>query len=247
MSVEVFAGYETVISVAELVDSENNYSISDNSTISVNNSGNKKVYPELEITANGSFEITEINNDNQIITFNNITLADTEVLTLDFKEQIYEIDGTNIIDDVDFTENKRIFLKENTGNDIEIKAAGDANLNIKYKSYNSNDELYFVESFSIEKKNNYEQNMPFNEEHSESFDLINKEYSVSIDKHSSYWVDDEKEYRIYYKEDNWDIDDVNEKYLLGVVFTDYRRGFNGATEVLNDRLTGEAINLIDKK
>lgn len=253
---EVFAAYETVISLSPLEQNVVNEVLNDNIQLEINNYGNKKVFPCIKIIAmNGNFELNAIINNEQKIIFEDLELDDNgliieneDELLLDFNKQIYKVNDESIIENINFVNNKRLFLKENEINYVDFECAGDANIEIEYSDYSEEKEnLCFIESFRIDKTNNYEQVMPFRGEKPTGYDLINCEYAVSIEKLSSDWIDSKKEYRINYSEDNWDTGDKNSKYLLGVVFTENRRGFNQSDGILQDGISGEALSIINKK
>ncbi|MFW6172337.1 MAG: hypothetical protein ACOC5T_01145 [Elusimicrobiota bacterium] len=245
--VEVFAGYETIIELAPSIEKDDNFEISDDTEVEINNQGNKAVFPRFEFIATDTFTLDSIEVDDVKVSFDNVELSENDELVLDFADQIYELEGNDIIEDISFDDDDRIYLLENDKTTIQINATGEADLTVYYSGYDIVDRLHFVEEFRIEKVNNYEQKMSFSKSHPSDYDYVDSEYSFNIRKLSTDWIEDDKKYRIMYHEENPDTLEENLKYLIGAVFTDYRRGYNQPDGILADRLTGEAIKILDKK
>ena len=245
--VNVFSGHEVTLWIAPSVEKEKSFLISDNETIEINNYGNKKVFPIMNFKATENFSLNNIQLDSIKISFDSIDLLENDELLLDFKNQIYELNGNSIIGEIEFESNKRISLKENDISSIYIDCLGASSLDITFDSYDIREELHYVEDFRIEKINNYNQVSSFSGSYPKKYEYESSEYSFSLGKHSTDWIEDDKEYRIMYKEKNKQNLDVNFKYLLGAVFTGYTRGFNDPDDIINDNLTGEAIKILNKK
>ena len=244
--VEVFSGVDVFLSIAPKFSKNINKSV--DNTFDIDNKGNKDVIPKIIITSDTTVELNNIKNNYQELEFeNDITITDTDELILNFKDQIYELNNNNIISNLNFPNNQLIYLVSNEINTFEINANGTLNFQFEFDSYDTKKEVHYKDNFTLNRRPGYEDLKPFNSNKIISRDYQGTSYSFTIGKKALDWIDEEKEYRIEYEELNEDTLDCHYKYLVGVVFDNVRRGFNEPTGIINNRLSGEAIDVLDKK
>ena len=247
--VEVLNSYDTWIYISKLVNRRENFTMGGITDISINNYGNKEVFPIIEMT--GIFTINNISNGIQIITFNTpMEVGSNNKLTLNFAEQIYELTDnflgqtSNIIEDITIYD--LITVKENTLNTYTFDIIGSGEITFKYDAYGPEEELHYVEQFNINKGLNYRTIKPFNGDKINKQILDDVKYTFSITKLQVDWLDEREEYRITYKQYNSDTYNEKVYYLIGVKLDRLDSGYNNLNEIIQDNISGTAINMLNK-
>ncbi|MFW6030280.1 MAG: phage distal tail protein [Halanaerobiales bacterium] len=243
--VEVFSGNDVFLSIAPKTIKTNDVTTDNN--FEIDNRGNKNVFPKFTILFNNTTNIQNIQNGDQLIEFDNLSISDGDELVLDFKEQVYELNGENVIDDLNFPNNKLIYLISNEVNEFSVDTDEELDIEVEYDSYDVKKIMNYKTNLSITRRPNYNELKPYNDIKILDRKLQEMEYVFTIGKHALDWVESDKEYRIEYEEYNEDTLDSNYKYLVGVVFSDVSRGFDEPTGIINNRFSGSAIDILNKK
>lgn len=251
MGAPVFAAYETKISIDKLTSKTDSFSIADDDSHEIDNEGNGDYFPKITITADGSVNLSSVNNNGEQLIDLDLSLSDGEVLELDFANQIYEHDSQNIINDIDFPDNKRLYLIANKINTIDFSCSGDIDVEIDYEQYESNSDESFVRSFTIEEDIDFGILKPTIRNKVINKKIQERIYNFSIGKMPINWglyesVESEKIHRINYTEDHSSNDEYFEKCLIGVTFNSYERSFSGNDGLIMTDVSGEGMDLLTK-
>lgn len=249
MESEVFSAYETEIKLSKMIKESETYNGASGLSFNIDNSYNDKVYPKFIILAQGGVTLSSIQNDNQLIEFDNITLSNGQELILDFENQIYTIEAESIIDDIIFDGEDRLFLYPNEENTINLTFDGELDLQIEYNHYENNLNFYYVRSFEIVVNNRFNRVKPFSDTKTKKRDKTETIFSFNISKLTADWnlyetVLEDNLFRISYEEDHTNGDKLFNNYLVGVSFNDYTRGFNREDGLIITDINGEGTNLL---
>ncbi|MFW6311297.1 MAG: phage distal tail protein [Nanoarchaeota archaeon] len=245
--VEIFAGYDTEIGISELITEEEEYSISGNDNIKIDNIGNKKVFPIIEITSSSSGTLNSISNDDKQTIEIDKTIDDTDILILDFKKQVYELNDDNIISDLNFPDDELLHFIQNNENILNFDVEDDLDIKISYDTYSIAETQHYVENFRINKSPDYEEVKPINKNKISNRKQTVVKYNFTLRKLSIDWLDESKEYRISYHEYNPDTYTEFKKYLVNVSIDDIRRGHRSPEDFVTSDVSGTAVDLITQK
>lgn len=243
MGAEVFNSFDVDIEITKMVSKTENYT----SDFSINNSANRRVFPVLEITTDNGLTLNSITNNSQTISFNSLSLSYGDSLKLDFKEQIYELNGNNIIDKI--TDINIIYLEADKINDFSFNYSGDSNTSITYLAYGVSSREKYLKSFKINKNDNYEEKKPFNGNKITNKKRTSESYSFNMSKMPVDWdlyndIKNGEEFRIKYIETNDYTNVIFQKYLVGVTFDSWDRGFSQQGDMIITNVNGDAIDLL---
>mgnify|MGYP000668611877 CR=1 FL=1 len=158
MTVKIFDSLESEISVSKLMDTTDSFSFTDTGTISIDNSNTELNYPKLTITTPTSATISGVfltQNGNNVSFDVSKSLGISDTLVLDFDNQKYELNGNSIIEDM--TIDDLIKLEENSINNIDVSCTGDVDIQVDYKGYDTNNELHYVEDWSLTADKSYKE------------------------------------------------------------------------------------------
>lgn len=249
--VEVFDSFDSDVYISKLDTKEENYTITDDETITVDNRNKKGYLPSFTIIADGPVDINGewIINDEQILKLDStIGMADNDELELDFDKQVYELNGDNIIEDISFPNDKIIEILEDEENEIEFSIDGTIDLTIKEIEYKDEYELHYWESFEIDDEVSFNKKKPLRSNNVTSSTKQEKDCSFTIEKMAANWnlfnyINSDDEYRIKYFEYNPDTEEEVEKFLLGVKFESWRRSAS-MEEFIMSNVSGFAENII---
>ncbi|MFW6015053.1 MAG: phage distal tail protein [bacterium] len=245
MGAEVFNSHNTTITLSKLIYKEDTYNLTQSDDIVIDNRGNKEALPIIEIEVNGATSITSISNDERNIIFSLSDLVEDDVLILDFNEQSYTKNGTDIIDDISL--DGLLSLIKNQETTFTFTFTGDIDITFKYFQYQEQEELHYVQNFTINENKVYEDKKPFNSNKNNNRKLNNVNYSFNISKMSVEWIDTDNEFRIGYHIKNPDTLLEEWFYLIGVTFNRVnQKGFNNPNEIFKDNISGDAIDLIER-
>lgn len=245
---EVYNSYDTWTYISELTEITDTHSITDTTDIIVDNKGNKRVLPVIEIEVDGTTTINSISNDEQVIQLNSFVLDGGDKLILNFRDQIYEhYDNSddavnNIISDIALSD--LIAIKENEKNTFTFDVVGSCDISITYETYNNDEQLHYMEQFKINKDLNYKKIKPFNSNKITKQILDDIKYTFSITKLQVDWLDEEKEYRIKYRRYNSDTYKEDIHYLVGCRFDRLDNGYNSPDDIMQDNVSGTATNIL---
>lgn len=249
MTVKIFDSLESEISVSKLMDTTDSFSFTDTGTISIDNSNTQLNYPTFTITTTTSATISGVflSQDGNSVSFDvSKSLGDTDELVLDFNKQSYTFNGSNVIGDM--TIDDLIALKENMVNDIDITCSGDVDIQVDYKGYDTNNELHYVEDFSITADKGYRDKKSYNSNKKSGKQLEEENYSLSINKMNTDWqlfddFESDNTFRIKYYNRVPTTYETVEKYLIGIKFEQFKKSFSMGEFLIND-IQGEAQNLL---
>lgn len=245
---EVFAAYEATVYIEEQISKTDSFTTSGSNYI-LNNSGNGIDFPHITITANEALTLTNINNNSEQQVNIGLSLSNGDIITLDFDKQQYELNSSDIIGNLSFVDNTRIFLEADKDNTFSFSVDGSIDVDIQYYGYESSIRETYVRNFSITVDNDYNNLKPFNQKK-----LINKKqeeviYNFSIGRLSVNWdlydsINSNDFYRIRYNENHSSLIKNYDKYLVGATFESYSRGFDGNAGLVITDASGEGMNLL---
>lgn len=246
MEAIVFAAYETNIDTAILEETTSNHSISSGS-ISIDNRENEKQYPILEITSDDS-NITEVEIGGNTLELDE-TLSTDDVLLLDFKNQEYKLNDTDIVEDLTFSSNDRPVLEEDSTTDINITFTNDIEVEVTYSQYEDLMTHEYVQDFRVSVDKEYTTDRSFKSKNKNKLILQNENYNISFSNLAYDWklyeaIENDVPIKITYKEDHTNGDKEYEKHLLGVKFSTYERYYRDSTGILFESLVGEGTKLL---
>ena len=243
MGAEVFNSFDVDIEITKLVSKTENYT----SNFSINNSANRRVFPTLEITTVDGITLDSITNNGQTISFNSISLNSSDTLNLDFKNQSYTKNGNNIIDSISNID--MIYLEADKVNDFSFNYSGDLDVSITYHTYSVGSREKYLESFKITKNDDYKKKRPFNSNKVVDKKLTSESYSFNMSQMPINWglyedIKNGEEFRIKYIETNDHTNVIFQKYLVGVTFGSWDRGFSQQGDMIITNVSGDAIDLL---
>jgi hypothetical protein len=250
---EVFAAYETNIKISKLESYTDTTTITDTSEYVVNNLANRTVFPIIEIIANGSVTLNSISNNSQkIVDINSLNLSDTDIISLDFENQIYKLNNVSIINDIDFTNNKRLKFIANIENTLEFNFTGTVDINIIYNKYQNNNQLNYIRNLRINTDNSFNKIKKFNSNKINYKKKNGVTYSFSFGKLSVNWdlydkINSDDEFMITYYEKNEDTYEEYERYLVGVTFDRYDKSFNESNGLIIQNSSGDGMDILEKE
>lgn len=253
MGAEVFAAYETNIKVSKLESNTDSITITDTSNYTVDNLANRLVFPTVEIVANGSVTLNSIsNNSEEIINLDSLELSDTDIVSLNFKNQIYKLNNISIINDISFTKNERLKFIANIENVLEFNLTGTVDINITYNKYQNNDRLNYIRNFRINIDNSFNKIKKFNSNKINYKKKNEVRYSFSVGKLSVDWdlydnINSDDEFMITYFEKNEDTYEEYERYLVGVTFDRYDKGYNEGDGLIVQNISGDGMDILKKE
>ena len=146
------------------------------------------------------------------------------------------------------TINDLIKLEENTINDIDISCTGDVDIQVNYKGYDTNNELHYVEDWSLTADKNYKEKESYTSNRKQGKILNEENYSFNIGKMNTDWqlfddFESDNTFRIKYYNYVPTTYETEVKYLIGVKFDQFKKSFSMGEFVIND-IQGEAQNLL---
>jgi len=249
MTVKIFDSLETEISISKLIEKNDNYNFTDTGTITIDNSNTGLDYPRLTITTNDTLTIDGVfltQNGNNVSFDVSKSLGISDTLVLDFDNQKYELNGNSIIEDMIIDD--LIKLEENKVNNIDIICSGDVDIQVDYKGYDTNNELHYVEDFSITADKGYRDKKSYNSNKKSGKQLEEESYSLSINKMNTDWqlfddFESDNTFRIKYYNRVPTTYETVEKYLIGIKFEQFKKSFSMGEFLIND-IQGEAQNLL---
>ena len=249
MTVKVFDSLESEISVSKLINKTDNYNFTDTGTITIDNSYTGLNYPILIITTNDTLTIDGVfltQNGSNLSFDVSKNLGTSDTLVLDFDKQIYELNGNSIIEDM--TIDDLIKLEENSVNDIDVSCTGDVDIQVDYKGYDTNNELHYVEDWSLTADKSYKEKESYTSNKKQGKILNEETYSFSIGKMNTDWqlfndFESDNTFRIKYYNRVPTTYETVEKYLIGIKFEQFKKSFSMGEFLIND-IQGEAQNLL---
>ena len=214
------------ISVAEDVDDTG-------TSITIDNSNTEAIFPKVTINnPNIALNDTIISNNLYSVTASEAMSGTT--LMLDFDKQIYELDGVNIIDRIDF--NNGLFRIEE---DSVMTITTIQQALLKYYTYPEVQRERFVESFHVTGDLVYDKNN----------NLVDEDYGFRM---NAMTVDDRdllddirsnKFLRIKFEKVSMDTGNSEYRYLSKARFIDWNEGFTQSGDIIAHNITGEAEKL----
>lgn len=246
MEATVFAAYETTIDTAILEEVINSYSISSGS-ITIDNTGNDKQYPKLEITSDNS-TISEVEIGGNIVQFDK-TVTTGDNLVLDFKEQEYTLNGSDIIEDLTFTTDDRPVFTIDSIFDINISFTNSLTVEVTYNNYTNLMTNEYVQDFRISVEKSYQTDRKFKNKNLNNLVLDTENYNVSFSNMAFDWelfdaIEDDTPIRITYNEDHTNGNKDFTKHLINIKFNTYERYFRDSTGIIFESLVGEGTKLL---
>jgi hypothetical protein len=243
MGAEVFNSFDVDIEITKLITKTESYT----SDFIIDNKGNRRVYPILEITTADTLTLNIITNNNQTITFNSISLTSSDTLILNFKEQVYEKNGSNIIDNI--TDIDLIYLEANIENNFSFDYSGNLNVDVTYDTYSISSREKYVENFKINRSDSYNKKKPFNSNKKNEQKRVSTDYTLTMGKMPINWdsyddIENEEEFRITYYEYNDYTYEEEKRYLVGVKFNSWDRGFDQQGDFIMTNVSGEALDIL---
>lgn len=205
-------------------------------SLEIDNSNTERIYPKITYTTEGVPENTVlVSGKTEVKAIETISFS--EYLILDFEEQIYEADGENVIDKLEFSDNELFYLEEDDDREIDLYGDG----TIEYYEYPSVTRERFVQDFGVDL------NIVWNNSRTKKID---ENYNVSMGRFDTTnfnileHLQDGKKFRIKYR--NVDLEDYEEhnNYLLEVTIGDWDHRFSETGDVIMSNISGEAENLI---
>ena len=207
-----------------------------------------------ESLSDEDLEFINVDTDTDILEFiiSNLNVSNGDELILDYENQIYTLNGDNIIEDISF-ENGRFKIVENKINRVEIECNVALDLEVKYDSYENSVNIKYLEGLNWDINNRYREKQPFNEVNTKDRLLTSQNIGISINKISSNYffyekaIKEGKLLRFEYIEDNRDDEDYYvSKMLVGVSLDRYRRGFNNPDDFIMSDITGTVLDVLDE-
>lgn len=246
MEATVFAAYETSIDTAILEEITNSYTISSGS-ISIDNQATNMQYPRLEITSDNS-NITEVGIGGNTVQLNK-TISTGDTLILDFNEQEYALNGTDIIEDLTFVSSDRPKLLEDSISDINITFTNTITVDVTYKEYSNILTNEYVQDFRISVDRGFLSDRKFKKNNIKQLILESENFNVSFSNMAYDWqlfdaIENDTPIRITYREDHTNGDKSYEKHLTGIKFNTYERYYRDSTGIIFESLVGEGNNLL---
>ena len=249
MTVKIFDSLETEISISKLIEKNDNYNFTDTGTITIDNSYTGLNYPILIITTNDTLTIDGVfltQNGSNLSFDVSKNLGTSDTLVLDFDKQIYELNGNSIIEDM--TIDDLIKLEENSVNNIDVQCTGDVDIQVDYKGYDTNNELHYVEDWSLTADKSYKEKESYTSNKKQGKILNEETYNFSIGKMNTDWqlfndFESDNTFRIKYYNYVPTTNETETKYLIGVRFDQFKKSFSMGEFVIND-IQGEAQNLL---
>ena len=246
MEATVFAAYETSIDTAILEEVTNSYTISSGS-ISIDNQATNMQYPRLEITSDSS-NITAIEIGGNIVQFSKV-ISTGDTLILDFNEQEYVLNGTDIIEDLTFVSSDRPKLLEDSITDINITFTNTITVDVTYKEYNNIMTNQYVQDFRISVDRGFLSDRKFKKNNIKQLILESENFNVSFSNMAYDWqlfdaIENDIPIRITYRENHTNGDKSYEKHLTGIKFNTYERYYRDSTGIIFESLVGEGNNLL---
>lgn len=205
-------------------------------SLEIDNSNTERIYPKITYITEGVPENTVlVSGKTEVKAIETISFS--EYLILDFEEQIYEADGENVIDKLEFSDNELFYLEEDDDREIDLYGDG----TIEYYEYPSVTRERFVQDFGVDL------NIVWNNSRTKKID---ENYNVSMGRFDTTnfnileHLQDGKKFRIKYR--NVDLEDYEEhnNYLLEVTIGDWDHRFSETGDVIMSNISGEAENLI---
>lgn len=244
MTIKIFDSYDATIYIAELIDTYETALISGSQSYTVDNEGGRYVYPSLEITTPTTANMNGIwlSNGTQEFEFKeNVSLSSSDILLLDFENQVYKKNNDDISDIINFPNNEIIEIIKNKENEFEFTINnGEVEVKINYKKYNQEKEkrIPFVENFSLNSIINL----------NSRGNKTDERYTLNITKMPVDWelydgISDNKEYRITYHEYNPQNFEEHKRALIEVKFSSWDRKFNMGEFVLSS-ISGNGDSII---
>lgn len=245
--VQVYDSFDSTISIAESVEKTENYN--NVNSVVIDNTGNKTVYPVFEITTTiNGLALDSITNGDQSIVFDSImNLASGDNLVLDFENQIYELNGISVINDI--TISSLISIIQNIENIIQFTYTGDINIKLTYETYDNEVELHYLETFKPTIDANYRTSSVFDSVEKGVSKLNGYSYNFNIRKMTvdSFFYDkitQSKDLRIKYKKYNPATYEEDVKYLIGAYLEKWDEGFSSMGEFIFSNVSGKAKTII---
>lgn len=244
--VEVFNSYDATIGLSKLSSKEEVYELSLAGNIDIDNRGNKEELIRIEIISNlDTTVINSISNGEKTITFSSGPLLTSQLMVLDFKEQIYQINSTSIVNEL--TLDGLLALKENEITTFKFDFTGHIDVKFIFDQYQEDEDLHYVEQFSIVENKNYNESKPYYSNKIKQRKVNNIKYDFSISKLSTKWIDTDTEYRISYYCYNQDIYYGEWKYIIGVIFDNVeQKAFNNPNDIFKDTISGNGMDIITR-
>ena len=247
---EVLNSFDTWLYISKLTNKTESFSITGITNITIDNTGNKKVLPQMELS--GIATINSITNSEEVIQFDTaIALELNDKLTLDFKSQIYEFydnslaTTTDLISDIIITD--LITVKENVENTYTFDVVGDCDIDITYETYYQEEKMHYVEQFKINKSLGYKSKKPFNSNKVINRKLDDVKYSFNISKMQVGNLNEEDEFCLKWYKYNDQTYNESMEYLVGVRFDRLDDGYSNVNEVIQDVISGTAINILKQQ
>jgi hypothetical protein len=246
---EVLSGYDGRIYLTSKQSQSSTFSITDNSTITIDNSDNTRELLKITITPSTTTNITfnSITDGVSTVTSSGITLTETDDLVLDFKNQVYTKNGTRV-SDLTFG-NKRIALQKDTSQDLTIDGSGYIDIIVEYEGYNTDEELSYVESFSLDYSVETSHKKGYKNNKIITTNFEGEQYDVNISKFTIserflQGILDGRKHRVRFDVDNPATGDNMTHTLLDIVFESYGYGFTAPDEIMMEDIQGSAKDLI---
>ena len=250
---EVLSGYDSIIYLATEQAKQATSTLVDGGTINIDNTENDTSYPKITITApSNNITVNSISDGVNTVSLGGISVSTTDTLVLDFNEQAYALTGATIITSMIFDDNSLLEFRKGENTTLTFDIVGEANIVIDYDGYSTEEEISYVESFSITYKQGYSKRKRYNDNKIISTSSEGIVYNISISKLTvgeKYTQDifDNKKFKIKFDEDNNITSDSMSHILLGVQFENHNYGFTKADDLMMTDLKGFARNLIYNK
>jgi len=246
MEATVFAAYETSIDTAILEEVTNSYTVSSGS-ISIDNQATNMQYPRLEITSDNT-NITEVEIGGNTVQLNK-TISTGDTLILDFNEQEYALNETDIIEDLTFLNSDRPKLLMDSITDINITFTNTITVNVTHKEYSNILTNEYVQDFRISVDRGFLSDRKFKKNNIKQLILESENFNVSFSNMAYDWqlfdaIENDTPIRITYREDHTNGDKSYKKYLTGIKFNTYERYYRDSTGIIFESLVGEGNNLL---
>lgn len=246
MEATVFAAYETEINTGILEENVESFTISSGS-ITVDNQANEAQYPKLVITSDSS-DITGVEIGGNSISLDK-SLTNDDTLVLDFKEQEYTLNDTDIVEDITFNSSDRPILLADSIATIDITFTDSISVDVTHFQYRDIITNSYVQDFRISIDRSHNSDRKFKKKNVNNLILSSENFNISFSNMAYDWelyeaIKDDTPVRVTYHEEHTNGDKTFTKYLTGIKFGTYERFYRDSTGIIFESLVGEGTELI---